>query len=89
MKEASVKLVIVRTKKIGTYYRGLLKKGSFPCEENDKFYLGTKSYSGGSKPDVLQIIDWKEDTQSKFIDRLKKFCRQRKLVLSIKRLKDA
>ncbi len=66
----------IYTKKVGTYFRGYIR------EWGGELVITCVSYAGGSKsPDILQMLDWSYDSETKIRRKIRAFCRQRKLVL--------
>lgn len=74
--------VIIKTKKIQSYFRGEIRKDYFPLD-GSKFHIECKSYSGGAHKSysILDVMDFKADSKEEIVRQLKSFSRKNKLVL--------
>jgi hypothetical protein len=72
--------IIMRTKKIEAYFRGVVKRVFFPLD-GDKFAVMCQSYSGGNDVPILDILDFKADTKEDLMAQLIAFKKKHKLIL--------
>lgn len=76
------KEIIIRTKRINSYFSGEIKSGYFPLDGN-KFYVSCVTYSGGRKKQysILDVIEFKADTETQILKQVKTFVKKHNLVL--------
>lgn len=72
--------VVLRTKKIESYFRGVLRKGYFPAEGKYKWYVDCESYAGG-KPNILQITDYRTTSKKALLGKIREYKRKHSLIL--------
>ena len=77
--EEMMMTVVLRTKRIGSYYRGILKRVYFPLD-GFKWILSCQSYSGGRKS-LLDLLNLRADTKEDLMKMLHKFKTQKNLIL--------
>lgn len=73
--------VILRTKRIGEYFQGVIKKGYFPLDGNKFFVACTSASGGGKKVSLLNVLDFKADTEKQLLTQLHTFKRKHNLIL--------
>jgi len=67
--------IILRTKKIQFYFRGRIIKS------DGEWIVMCDTYSGGSQgPDILKILDYKEKSKAKLLEKIKAFKSKHKLI---------
>jgi hypothetical protein len=71
--------VVLRTRKIGSHFRGITKRVYFPMHGH-KFTVLCESYSGGKAP-LLDVTHFIADTESELMDQLVAFKKQHNLIL--------
>lgn len=70
--------VILHTKRIDSYFEGVIRKGYFPLD-GDKYHVANVSGSGGRVP-MLDILEFKADTEGKLLFMLHQFKRKHNLI---------
>jgi hypothetical protein len=79
---------VVRTKRPAQYFRGLIKKGYFPIDDKEMWYVACLSFAGGArKDDPLCIINWKKSTRVALLKRLRSFAKRGKYIFSFSQSK--
>lgn len=72
---------IIRTKRLGSYFRGVVMKCYFPMHGH-KFFASCVSGSGGSSSvSLLSVTDFKADTENGLLRQLHAFKRKHNLIL--------
>lgn len=71
--------VILRTKRIDSYFQGVIRKGYFPLD-GYKYHVDDVSGSGGRVP-MLDILDFKAGSERKLLLMLHAFKRKHNLIL--------
>lgn len=72
--------IVLRTKKIQSHFRGIIKKGYFPVDGREMWFVDCESYSGG-KPSLLPIMDFKATSKNRLLHRISKFKKKFNLIL--------
>lgn len=73
--------VILRTKRLGSYFRGVVMKCYFPMHGH-KFFTSCVSGSGGGRSvSLLSVMDFKADTENGLLRQLHAFKRKHNLIL--------
>lgn len=72
--------IILRTKRVDSCIEGVIKTGYFPMEGKELFYITDVSGAGGRVP-MLDIIDFKAESEKQLLNQLHAFKRKHNLIL--------
>lgn len=73
--------VILRTKKIRSYFRGIIIKTYFALH-GTKYIVTCQSYSGHNDS-ILSVLDFKADTKEELLTQLRVFKKEQDLILEL------
>lgn len=72
--------IILRTKRVDSYFQGVIKTGHFPMEGKELFHVADVSGSGGRVP-MLSVTDFKAESEKQLLNMLHAFKRKHNLIL--------